>query len=576
MSSAALAHLEYQAHTYSPNESSSPIFFPDGTRKPHGVPAPLQLVGGLMPIGASSLSDTCSRIDEVMPARDSPDLSDREQGENSPLADSRSFLAHSRPISRAGSPRSARLSTRSPHFNKGMTSSILSNLKLRNTPDGVGGAYAKFNGAIPASPIGPHLAAPSPYLAASANSNSDVPLETADEQPPPTGAVVAVELAAKPDVDDEYAAGTSIFRPGIIALCIAGAFYSAVIALNVFLSKSGMHPFQVAYYRAFWLATSSFGGLLYFQEVPIPKNKDGAFVSAWLPVIAGAFGNFDAMLSYSAGKMIPLSEVVVLRSISPVFATIFNRIIQGDKITAVRATAVLTFVVGAAMTINLVGYFVNGGESDGDAWLGRGLAAASALVTGMRITLVRRMSANGTTHYYSAGFWTGFAGVIVTGVTSIGVDFKPAEVWWLYLVAIGSGLSAAMGQTLTGFAAQRENAVVVGVLWNMDIPFTLFWQPVLFGNAVRWFQIVGVAIVLAAAMFIACENKIMQSSFCKPPDVDDKTSSEDNNPADHQVAKDEGDVELTVPQMLNGMPPLGESNPDVRVDVPQSPAEVPR
>mmetsp|Transcript_20178 Transcript_20178/g.62686 ORF Transcript_20178/g.62686 Transcript_20178/m.62686 type:complete len:139 (-) Transcript_20178:431-847(-) len=81
--------------------------------------------------------------------------------------------------------------------------------------------------------------------------------------------------------------------------------------------------------------------------------------------------------------------------------------------------------------------------------------------------------------------------------------------WWLLFVIVGTGLGSVIGQSLLGYAMPRESGVVLGVLWNLFVVFSLFWQPVLFGIDPTMFQYISVALVLMGGAIVGTERHIV-------------------------------------------------------------------
>lgn len=239
--------------------------------------------------------------------------------------------------------------------------------------------------------------------------------------------------------------------------------------------------------------------------------------------IRGLFGAIAMACSYYAVSTLPsLSEAVVLYGFNPVFSTVAARIILREKFSRFRIVGVSLFVAGVIVSVNPAKTFGNlSSGSTAEEWVARGVAFVGSFFNGVAIVAAKRMqpavdqtAAPDTTarayslHWVSQAWWQGSISLGLAPLASLVFKFSTVQPGrgLDVLVLLAQGICALLGQCCVGFAVQRENAAIVGVLWNFDVVFAVMWQATLLGSQVTWYDGLGVVFIFLGSLVCVLEK----------------------------------------------------------------------
>uniref|UniRef100_A0A7S1QAX1 EamA domain-containing protein n=1 Tax=Neobodo designis TaxID=312471 RepID=A0A7S1QAX1_NEODS len=308
----------------------------------------------------------------------------------------------------------------------------------------------------------------------------------------------------------------SFCRLSLLALIVAGVVFSGVTAAGQVLVHEGFHSLQITIIRAIGLVSFTLFQLSRSGEVPVPRDRvTGEFVAVGHCIMYGVLSCVDFGVVFMAAKWLPLTEVLALWSLNPIFAAFTARVWLGEPVTAVHVAGIFVFLGGAICAVDPATTF-GGGETSDDVWIGRGLAFVGAILSGIRIVIPRRIFAAGHVSVLAPPFWMGLMGLLMPVAVSFPLEFKGGLTqhdWPLYLAILATAVGSFVGQSLLGYAMPRESAVVLGVLWNLFAVFGLIWQPVVFGIDPTMYQYISVALVTVGGGVVGAEPQIAAIAY---------------------------------------------------------------
>ena len=126
----------------------------------------------------------------------------------------------------------------------------------------------------------------------------------------------------------------------VLLMGTAAALTAAQNTLIRFLGDSGIHPFEIAFFRCvFGLLTAA--PLVFWAERTWPRTR------AAKPLAASGLFHFTAMICFFTGvTLIPLNESAALTFAGPLFATVGAAIFLGENVRARRWAAIVIGFAG--------------------------------------------------------------------------------------------------------------------------------------------------------------------------------------------------------------------------------------
>lgn len=204
----------------------------------------------------------------------------------------------------------------------------------------------------------------------------------------------------------------------------------------------------------------------------------------------GIFANFYAL------SHIPIADGQTLNKTAPFWTLVFAWMFLGEKVSLRQFAAVVIAFVGAALV-------VKPGFAGADAFpLAMGLLGG--ICAGGAYAAVRALGRSGINPSLIVLVFSGFSCIVSVPLTMM--DYVPLT-WTQFLVLMGAGAGAAMGQfgiTLAyRYAAPRE----IAVFDYTNILFTAAFGYLLFGQVSDGFSILGMLIIIAAAVLLHLKRR---------------------------------------------------------------------
>eukprot|EP00760_Papus_ankaliazontas_P015766 PhM_4_TR16712/c0_g2_i1/m.34739 len=300
-------------------------------------------------------------------------------------------------------------------------------------------------------------------------------------------------------------------RPGVVALFIAAFAFSAQIMFASVVSGT-FSPFQVLYSRMFTQLTLSSVVLIKQRALPFPSGHGPRNSITFLALCGrGIMGVICLGGLYYSLQRLPVSQATVLYNMSPIFVTIFARIVFKDRITLFKLLAVALLLVGGALvtTNGDPGSLPTTSENVTDYVV----VIIAAVVSACSILLGRRAAVKGI-HFLALAWWHALFGASLLTLPSFFFTYVSAvdrpddakEITWASWVCLASvGLCSFTAQALMGLGMKREPPAIVAAIANFDTVFALMWQTTVFDPDVVgvWSWLGALVFVVASAMLVS-------------------------------------------------------------------------
>ncbi len=210
--------------------------------------------------------------------------------------------------------------------------------------------------------------------------------------------------------------------------------------------------------------------------------------------VRGIAGSVAMGLGFAGLKFLPLPEVTALRFITPVFIVLFAALMLGERIRAIRITAVAAGLVGVVVIL-WPRLTLEGGSGE---LLGAGLVLASATLAALAQIFVKSMA--GREHTAAIVFYFALTATVLSLAT---IPFGWVVPTGRELVLlVGAGMIGGVGQILLTSSYRFADAGVlapftyVSMLWAVVIGFFAF------GEVPTVPMLTGAAMIIAAGVAI--------------------------------------------------------------------------
>ncbi|MGR3435596.1 MAG: DMT family transporter [Shimia sp.] len=268
---------------------------------------------------------------------------------------------------------------------------------------------------------------------------------------------------------------------------------SALIATSTLCAKAaqveaGLHPLQVSQGRFL------FGALALVMVVALlrPRFTRPAWGTHLVRVACGWGG---VTLMFAAAAMIPLSDATALSFLNPVFAMGFAIVLLGERVGPWRWAAAAIALTGALVLLRPGG---------GSVQLGALVALGAALVLGLEIVIIKRLS--GREPPVQILVMANGIGLVIATAAALPIWEAPTRQGWLLMAGVGTAMVAAQAcfvQSLkaadASFAVPFSYAVLI---------FATAWDAALYAawpDATSW---TGIAIIVAGAGLLAWRERV--------------------------------------------------------------------
>lgn len=279
-------------------------------------------------------------------------------------------------------------------------------------------------------------------------------------------------------------------RPGrgILLMIVAVTLFTAMSAL---IKAADRVPTGQA---VFFRASMSLPIILVWLAIR-GQVADGLRTRSWTNhAVRGLAGSVAMGLGFAGLKYLPLPEVTALRFVTPIFIVLLAALMLGERIRAIRITAVAAGLFG--VVVILWPRLTLSGE--GAQLFGAGLVLASAMLAALAQIFVKSMA--GREHTAAIVFYFSLTATVLS-LTTIPFGWViPTGRELVFLV--GAGVIGGAGQILLTSSYRYADAGVlapftyVSMLWAVVIGFFAF------GEVPTVPMLTGAAMIIAAGVAI--------------------------------------------------------------------------
>ena len=276
-------------------------------------------------------------------------------------------------------------------------------------------------------------------------------------------------------------------RPGQLAIVLMLAATGMTAVQNTLvrlLADSGIHPFQIAFFRCVF-GFVSVAALVLWQTRALPQTR-----AIGLLGVSGVL-HMVSMLAFFYGlSRMPLNDSAALTFATPLFGTIGAALFLGERVHASR-----WFAIG----IGFIGVLIVLRPGDVPLGLGPGLVLASTVTFASVTVLVKRLS--DTERTTTIVFYQSLFVSLLTFVPALLVWTWPSAQATLMLVSLGLLGTAGWLCFTRAFALADASAILP--LEFARLPCVAVLAYALFGEVPdRWVWL-GAAVIFASTLYVA-------------------------------------------------------------------------
>ncbi|RVT85836.1 DMT family transporter [Rhodobacteraceae bacterium CCMM004] len=202
-----------------------------------------------------------------------------------------------------------------------------------------------------------------------------------------------------------------------------------------------------------------------------------------------ACGGTGVTLMFAAVAMIPLADATAISFLNPVFAMLLAIPLLGERVGPWRWLAAAVSLAGAAILLR-----PGGGALEPGALL----ALGAAMVLGLEITLIKRLS--GREAPLQLLLVNNLIGVTLFSIAVLWVWAPPSAAQWPALVAVGLMMACAQACFIAALARADASAVVP--ITYGTLVFAAAYDFALFGVVPDAVSVAGAATILAGAALL--------------------------------------------------------------------------
>lgn len=270
---------------------------------------------------------------------------------------------------------------------------------------------------------------------------------------------------------------------GVFWVVSAMAFLAGLITLGRYLSKAGIDPFQVVFFRNFFCVVWMLPWLFH-RGRSLFRTKNLKLYG--LRVVL----SFIAMSSmFQAVARIPVGEVTAISFLAPLLGTAFAIVLLGEQVRLRRWIALGVGFIGALIILQPGGSTLGAGQA---------FALTTACVMGLVGPLVKKL-----THEDDADRVVFLTNLLLTPLSLIPALFvwnwPPAE-FWPHL--IGLGLVAVLGHLALVRAYAAMDASLVMTFKFARLPFAVLFGYIAFQESIGVSTWIGGFIIFAASAYV--------------------------------------------------------------------------
>lgn len=266
---------------------------------------------------------------------------------------------------------------------------------------------------------------------------------------------------------------------------------SALVAATTLLAKAlgtealgpALHPLQISHGRFLF----AFLTIAAFVTALRPKLTKPDYR---LHTIRCAFGWGGVTALFAAAAFIPLSDATAISFLNPVFGMMLAIPILGERVGAVRWSAALIALAGAAILTR---------PGSGALQLGALLALTSAVLLGAEVIAIKLLA--GRERPVQILLINNGIGVIIASIAAAFVWQWPTPDQWAALAGIGALMICAQACFVNALA--RADASFVTPFFFAALVFAALYDALIFGVIPDAVSITGAAIILTGAGLLA-------------------------------------------------------------------------
>ena len=276
---------------------------------------------------------------------------------------------------------------------------------------------------------------------------------------------------------------------GALWLLLSAATLAAMSGFSKYLGGTGIHAFQIAFFRSVF-------GLL--ALLPFLVGKNGAPLSTGRPFlyfVRCAIGITSLMAYFYSMTALPLAMSAALSFTRPLFLVVLAILFLGETIGWRRGLATLTGFGGVIVLLHPGTALAQNTSISPD---GAAAAVYAAFSMAVVLLLVKRLSK--TEQPVTLLFWFTLASVAGTAWPAALVWHAPNPLQWSELVAVG--LLGSLAQYAIFRAYQLGEASVVGPVDNSQMIWAGLIGSLFFGEIPDGITGAGVLIILASTLAV--------------------------------------------------------------------------
>jgi drug/metabolite transporter (DMT)-like permease len=273
---------------------------------------------------------------------------------------------------------------------------------------------------------------------------------------------------------------------GIILITVSAASFGTLAIFGRYADANGIDTYTLLFLR-FGISAVLMGFLLCLRREAFPRGWTLLQLTGM-----GAIGYVGQSYSYlTAIHYASPGLVALLLYLYPVFVAVLSSLVLHEKITRVKALALLIALVGTALTIN-----PQGGQLPGIL-----LALSAALIYSIYIIVGTHVMQKVTALQSSTVIFTS-AGLVYAGLTAVHGPHFPVSIsgWW---IIAGIVLIATVIPVVTFLAGlQRIGPTNASMLSTLEPVVTVLLATILFQDVLKPVTLIGGGLILFAVILL--------------------------------------------------------------------------
>lgn len=280
---------------------------------------------------------------------------------------------------------------------------------------------------------------------------------------------------------------------GFIWVTLATALFACLAAFAKAASQSGLHPFQIVFFRNLFAALI-FMPLLFTRGPSLFDTGQLKLYGLRCCVML-----MSMLLWFTAISKIPLGQVTAISFLNPIFGTLAAIVFLREVVRARRWTAMAVGFLGAMIILR---------PTSSELDIGHVTAVLSAVTGGMAAVFIKQLTARDDPNKI----------VFLTHIIMVPLSLVPALLVWSWPpmsvvpLLLGMGLCATLGHLTMVRAFAAMDASLVLTFEFTKLPFTALIAWLAFGEVVDAWTWIGATIIFASAVYIARREAALKST----------------------------------------------------------------